>query len=113
MIAIRSRDGVVSRMEIRLRALETGHPDIVGKKCVPCAPELARRQTFVVIEVNDLTASVHTRIGATRRHDTRASEDPREGIFAYTLNGCRVGLSLPAAICGSIVLEDGSDAQST
>jgi hypothetical protein len=36
-----------------------------------------------------------------------------EGILADTLNGDRVGLSLPPAIRGSIVLEDGSDAQTT
>jgi hypothetical protein len=41
MIAIGSRDGVVSRMEVPSRALETGHPDIFGKKSVPCTPELA------------------------------------------------------------------------
>jgi hypothetical protein len=111
MIPVGPRDGVVPRMEIRFCVLETGHPDIVGKKSVPCTPELAGRQTFVVIEVDDLTASVHTRIGATRCHDARASDDPGEGILAYTLNGCRVGLSLPTAICCSIVLEDGSDAQ--
>jgi hypothetical protein len=64
-----------------------------------------------VIEVDDLAASVDTRIGATRGNNARASEDPREGILAHTLNSCRVGLLLPAAICGSIVLEDGSDAQ--
>lgn len=113
MIAIRSRDGVVARVEISSRSIETRHPDIVGKMGVPRASELARRQASVVVEVDDLPAGVNTRVGSARRHDARSPDDPLEGILAHTLNGDRIGLSLPPAIRGSIVLEDGSDAQTT
>jgi hypothetical protein len=113
MIAVRARDGVVACVEIRTRAIQTRHPDIVGKVGVPRTPELARGQAWVVVEVDDLPPGVNAGIGAARCHDTRSPENPLEGILASTLNGDRVGLSLPPAIRGSIVLEDGSDAQTT
>jgi hypothetical protein len=100
-------------VEIRTRAIQTRHPDIVGKVGVPRAPELARRQASVVVEVDDLPSRVNARVGAARCHDAGSPENPLEGILANTLHGDRVGLSLPAAIRGSIVLEDGSDAQTT
>ena len=112
MVPVGPRDRIVTRVESRAGLRQSVDPHVVGKLGIPRPPELPRRNASPLIEVDHLATGMHARIGAARSDHARPADDSLEGVLANTLYGDRVGLSLPAAVRGAIVLEDASDAQS-
>jgi hypothetical protein len=71
------------------------------------APEIELR--FFNIDVTNLPDGMHTAVGApTQMNSGWASQDLRESLFEFALNGSNANLQLRAAeICAQILYEKG------
>src|SRR5262249_22720174 len=58
------------------------------------------------LEANDLSGGVNSRVGASRRgHAHRGSEHTASAVFQHRLDRRSVGLDLPTAVLGALVLD--------
>ena len=96
-----------ARMKLRGDLLGARDPDVRRQHGVQREAELVRRDAGFGVKVRRLPQRVHARIGAARSGDAELfAGEPENRPFQLLLHGHGVGLTLPACVGGSVVLDD-------
>src|SRR5207244_8407306 len=91
-------------VEALLRRLERRDRDVLGEKGVHPSPQVRCVQRTLRAEVDDLSARVHSGVGAAGTGDPeRFAADPAERLLELRLHRRRVGLDLKSGVSGSVI----------